>query len=536
MGLPRARHGSQTACPGHSRISECLLPFYTSMHGGSTMNASSRPYALFVFIVFLGFQFFELIRSDGYSDLLLALNIAAPALAIAFLLPVLKRIEGAKRRFWRLIVWTLVLEILAQSIWAASDWIWRMPTPELGAADVLWLLQSGLLVVAMALLVRGGKERFRLVTDSLSLLVSLLVVSWEFVIRPAYANAWTEGIDLSVAVNMLYPIADALMLFILFIWVLNSESQYSRAARLYIVFAFVVYIAGDTAYLLFVDIRELDIGGYLDACWSAGAFALALAGRHEANTRNTVLPHPPQQNRVVQIVKFGVPYLGLLIVTFIILTDRINPFIQYALLLIVVLIISRQVLFLAERERLHDRLRSTLEMTEFVARHDGLTGLLNRKSFLEKLEASIEEAKLTGDQIAVCYFDLDRFKPVNDQYGHRAGDLLLQAVADRLRELQADQVTFARLGGDEFALVMEKATRERARQLAEAIAARLSETYRIEELELQVSSSIGVAVYPDHAALAAELIQLADAAMYAAKRGGGSCAVLAPDSSRRLTP
>ncbi|MFB9329372.1 diguanylate cyclase domain-containing protein [Paenibacillus aurantiacus] len=500
------------------------------------MNARSRPYALFLFIVFLSLQFLELIRAGGYSDLLLVANIVAPALAIGVLVPNLKRLHGVKRRFWRLIVYTLALEMLAQSVWAASDWIWQTPTPELSLADVLWLMQSGLLVVAMAQLVLGGKERFRLATDSLSLLVSLLVVSWEFVIHPAYADAWTEGIDLSVAVNMLYPISDALMLFILFIWALNNDRQYSRAARLHVAIAFLLYIAGDTAYWLFVDIREMDIGGYLDACWSTGAFALALAGLHEADSGTKLSNDPQQQHRVIQMVKFGVPYLGLLIVTFIILIDRINPFIQYALLLIVVLIISRQVLFLAERERLHDRLRSTLEMTEFVARHDGLTGLLNRKSFLEKLEASIDEAARSGEQVAVCYFDLDRFKPVNDHHGHRAGDLLLQAVADRLRELRAENVTFARLGGDEFALVMEKATREHASQLAAAIAARLSEPYRVEELELSVTSSIGVAVYPDHAALPAELIQLADAAMYMAKRDGGCRAVFAPDLSRRLTP
>ncbi|TYP74780.1 GGDEF domain-containing protein [Paenibacillus methanolicus] len=493
------------------------------------MNARSRPNALVLFIVFLCFQFFEMIRTGGNSDLLYVMNIVAPALAIAVMIPVLKRVQGASRRFWRLIVITLVLEMLAQSIWAASDWIWQMPKPELSAADVLWLLQSGLLVAAMAQLVRGGKERFRLVTDSLSLLVSLLVVSWEFVIRPAYANAWTEGIDLSVAVNMLYPIADALMLFILFIWVLNSDRQYSRSARVYIVLAFLLYIAGDTAYWLFVDIRELDIEGYLDACWSVGAFALAMACKHEAaDTRNAAWNEPTQHNRVVQMIKFGMPYLGLLIVTFIILIDRMNPFIQYALLFIVVLIIFRQVLFFAERERLHERLQSTLAMTEFVARHDGLTGLLNRKSFLEKLEASINEAARSEEQVAVCYFDLDRFKPVNDQYGHRAGDLLLQAVADRLRGLQEENVTFARLGGDEFALVMEKATRERVGRLAVAIAARLSEPYRMEELELHVSSSIGVALYPDHAVLPAELIQLADAAMYMAKREGGCRAVFAP--------
>ncbi|MFD2385610.1 diguanylate cyclase domain-containing protein [Paenibacillus xanthanilyticus] len=457
------------------------------------------------------------------------MNIVAPALAIAFMLPMLKRVEAGKRRFWRLIVFTLVLETLAQSMWAASDWIWQTPTPELSAADVLWLLQSGLLVVAMAQLVRGGKERFRLVTDSLSLLVSLLVVSWEFVIKPAYTDAWTEGIDLSVAVNMLYPIADALMLFILFIWVLNSDRLYSRAARSYIVLAFLLYIAGDTAYWLFVDIRELDIEGYLDACWSVGAFALALACMHEAtDTRNAASNELPQQNRVFQMIKFGVPYLGLMIVTGIILIDRMNPFIQYALLFIVVLIIIRQVLFFAERERLHERLQSTLAMTEFVARHDGLTGLLNRKSFLEKLEASIDEAARSGEQVAVCYFDLDRFKPVNDQYGHRAGDLLLQAVADRLRVLQEENVTFARLGGDEFALIMEHATRARVGQLAASIAACLSESYRIEELELHVSSSIGVALYPDHAAMSVELIQLADAAMYMAKRKGGCQAVFAP--------
>ncbi|AOF91615.1 diguanylate cyclase domain protein [Sinorhizobium sp. RAC02] len=152
---------------------------------------------------------------------------------------------------------------------------------------------------------------------------------------------------------------------------------------------------------------------------------------------------------------------------------------------------------------------------------DHLTGLLNRQGFEAVLDDLIGEADKLGQQLACLFVDLDRFKWINDNLGHAAGDDVLCQVAMRLRrQLRANDV-IARLGGDEFAILL---CAPNARQLAMDISDRLVASLRapliVNGAELNVSASIGVAVYPDHAETAACLLQKSDMAMYARKRSG----------------
>ncbi|WLR91411.1 EAL domain-containing protein [Shinella zoogloeoides] len=152
---------------------------------------------------------------------------------------------------------------------------------------------------------------------------------------------------------------------------------------------------------------------------------------------------------------------------------------------------------------------------------DHLTGLLNRQGFEAVLDDLIVEADKLGQPLACLFVDLDRFKWINDNLGHAAGDDVLCQVAMRLRrQLRAGDV-IARLGGDEFAILLSA---PHARQLALDVSERLVASLRaplvVNGAELHVSASIGVAVYPDHAATAACLLQKSDMAMYARKRSG----------------
>ena len=152
---------------------------------------------------------------------------------------------------------------------------------------------------------------------------------------------------------------------------------------------------------------------------------------------------------------------------------------------------------------------------------DHLTGLLNRQGFETVLDELIGEVDAHAQQLACLFVDLDRFKWINDNLGHASGDDVLCQVATRLRrQLRANDV-IARLGGDEFAILLSAPN---ARQLAMDISDRLVDSLRapliVNGAELSVSASIGIAVYPDHAATAACLLQKSDMAMYARKRSG----------------
>lgn len=156
-----------------------------------------------------------------------------------------------------------------------------------------------------------------------------------------------------------------------------------------------------------------------------------------------------------------------------------------------------------------------------LAHYDSLTGLHNRSSFLERLDVLMR----AGGSFAVLTIDLDRFKAINDQFGHLAGDEVLVEVANRLRRAANSDTLVTRVGGDEFVLVLAgEKTGERARRLAEAIVRDLGEPYQLERFVAHTGASIGVVIGPDDGADISTLRQAADLAMYRAKAGGGGAA------------
>ncbi|MBV8657339.1 MAG: EAL domain-containing protein [Burkholderiales bacterium] len=157
----------------------------------------------------------------------------------------------------------------------------------------------------------------------------------------------------------------------------------------------------------------------------------------------------------------------------------------------------------------------------YLATHDVLTGLPNRSLFEERLEQAVLRAQRTNRRIAALFLDLDRFKLVNDTYGHATGDELLKLVAERLKQAVRESDTVARLGGDEFTLIIEDIqVAHQIVQIAQKLVDVIGTPYEIGGRELYVTPSIGISVFPDDAEDAKTLQLNADRAMYGAKEGG----------------
>ena len=160
-----------------------------------------------------------------------------------------------------------------------------------------------------------------------------------------------------------------------------------------------------------------------------------------------------------------------------------------------------------------------------LAHCDTLTGLPNRALCWDRLNQALRRARRTNQGVAVLWVDLDGFKAVNDDLGHAAGDALLQAVGQRLGQRLRDSDTVARVGGDEFALILSDIVDPTVAAgvtagVAAELVARLAEPFDLPQGPARISASIGMALYPQHAADAEILVQYADMAMYAAKRAG----------------
>jgi len=183
---------------------------------------------------------------------------------------------------------------------------------------------------------------------------------------------------------------------------------------------------------------------------------------------------------------------------------------------------------LSERNRQLEReiqeRRTAEEQVRHLAHHDGLTGLANRLLFMARLEAAIARARADNTRFALAYLDIDGFKPINDNYGHQAGDDLLKLIANRLRSGLRYNETVARLGGDEFAVILDVEDVQSAAERANAIARSIFEPYDVQSrasgsnVGVQIRGSLGVALYPLHGEDSEAMIHAADLAMYAAKR------------------
>ncbi|MBI5901179.1 MAG: PAS domain S-box protein [Rhodocyclales bacterium] len=158
---------------------------------------------------------------------------------------------------------------------------------------------------------------------------------------------------------------------------------------------------------------------------------------------------------------------------------------------------------------------------EYLAQHDTLTGLPNRLLLKDRMAQAIALAERSGRRVALLFVDLDRFKAVNDSYGHPVGDILLRDAAVRLQSCVRESDTVSRHGGDEFLVVLNEVQDSQVpAQVAAKIMSALSQTFRIEGHEASISASVGIAVYPDDGADFDELLKKADTAMYHAKEAG----------------
>ena len=166
--------------------------------------------------------------------------------------------------------------------------------------------------------------------------------------------------------------------------------------------------------------------------------------------------------------------------------------------------------------------KQLLEQLQHIAFYDPLTQLPNRALFEDRLHQSLARARREQGMLALCFIDLDKFKEVNDQYGHAAGDLCLKKVAELLLHSVRETDTVARLGGDEFVIVMDAVTEQSAvLSCLHNLLLKLQQPFVFEQHQLQLSGSIGIALFPLHGQDQASLLAAADRAMYKAKQAGG---------------
>ena len=180
------------------------------------------------------------------------------------------------------------------------------------------------------------------------------------------------------------------------------------------------------------------------------------------------------------------------------------------------------------------QLHAALARMRTMATHDTLTDLPNRHSFYEQLQHTLRLAERNNTVFAVVFIDLDGFKPINDDLGHAAGDAVLKSVARRLEQCVRKCDVVARFGGDEFVIILSDVSKTAVPSVARKIIDTVAIPHEFNGKTVALSSSMGIATYPDSGRSIDELVARADAAMYRSKRAGRNCFDL-DEESRKLS-
>ncbi|MDP5132804.1 MAG: sensor domain-containing diguanylate cyclase [Paraglaciecola sp.] len=160
---------------------------------------------------------------------------------------------------------------------------------------------------------------------------------------------------------------------------------------------------------------------------------------------------------------------------------------------------------------------------EYLAKHDSLTSLPNRATVKERLQKCLNGARVNDANFYVLFIDVDKFKAVNDNYGHTLGDRVLEQIAQRLLHCVRDSDTVGRIGGDEFIVLLNNiANTDTVMNVAEKMCRAVAQPFIFLGVSLDLSLSIGIAAYPEHGGDSETLLQLADDAMFKAKKAGGN--------------
>ncbi|WP_237712535.1 putative bifunctional diguanylate cyclase/phosphodiesterase [Paenibacillus elgii] len=452
-------------------------------------------------------------------------EVIPPAASVAMLLRTYRTQRGSAGTFWLLMTAGACFYLLGQLVWSFYAWVLMFPLPTISLADLFWNLQTGLFFAALFYLLFREKsisQGIRFLFDCIMILLIVGTVSWEFIISPNLHRMLSHPDGFGQAAVLSYPITDFGILLCLFVFHFAYTPLLDRRVLALITFGFVVFVGGDTIYVLDVISGQYQGGQWYDLLWSAGLFAYGFAGWHASHPNDRPAPEP----RFVvyaRLLRLLFPYAGFAIL-FMLMLNRIDKpdAVVTGTVLVTVLILVRQISMLLENERLVSRLKQMLEKSEFLATHDDLSGLPNKRLFERKAQEAIENASQDGQPLAVLFFDLDRFKYINDSLGHVTGDELIRQVAERIRGIVPETCIVARQGGDEFTILTGPLTSSRqAQALAESILRAVAEPFKVRVHEIQTSTSIGIAVYPEDGLSIADLMKHADAAMYQAKELGG---------------
>lgn len=429
----------------------------------------------------------------------------------------LPNLGTAERRAWRTLLAAFAMFLVGTLLGLVA--LFRpeaLPDGVTPFRQILLVTAFGAMVLALFRLPAApvhGLAKARFVLDTVTIFASSTIFLWHFVIAPRLRTQGISGGDavvLVVVVGFMAVFVGALAMLLL-----RERTPGTREALIRLVMGVAVVFG-----VIIVSISRGGTQGGTPPLWSTALtwFAYVLVVSAAVQQRRHALGEESVDREVEHRILLALPYVAVaLAFGFLLLVGvREAPMELRGVLIsasaVGVCVLVRQRLLLKENELLRGRL-------EQQASHDDLTGLRNRRSWQAEAERELAKARREGRPVSLLVLDLDKFKSVNDQCGHAAGDVVLRAVGEALRDGVRGGDLPGRMGGDEFMVLLPDTELADATHVAKALCARLGRLQVAEAGGVDFTVSVGVASLPPAASLR-ELVAVADAAMYTAKREG----------------
>ena len=473
-----------------------------------------------------------LLRPVGYAQLVAlddVLQCLGPLLAVPLCLGHVRRRKWGASLFLGL---GILAYVVGQGIWSWNQLIaHQAPFPS--SADLAFLACYPLLLLGVLLLPARPSphiSRVRVGLDGIMMMTAIITFSWYFVLGPTLLQGSTSL--LAKVVGTAYPCGDlVLLLCVLLLWT-RQQNRALRSALLLLSLGMLTLVLADSVYDSLNLQNSFAIGGVIDPLWSLGFQCIGL-GMLTLRRVPVLLPASPvQPSRSLWQILLPyafIPALGLLLL-YMWRTpgnDALQAGVYAGAALLVGLVLLRQIVAMRELHLLYvnnDALASANRQLEIQATHDALTGLPNRSLLWTRIQQVPPSAQRESHSAALLILNLDRFKEINDTFGHQLGDQLLRQVGERLCQSVEPAVTVSRIGGDEFAVFLPTADETAALQVVMQLQTALEEPFLVGEHPLQIEASTGIALYPEHGNDPVTLCQHADVAMYHAKQSPQRCA------------
>jgi len=476
-----------------------------------------------------------------------AAQLSAGVAAAVACLVVARRVQGVERR-WR---WFMGLGMvgwsIGQAFWSYYQIFSDTPLPSPSWADVGYLMMPiGALPALLALAVEprpetespgrihrhGTQASVVFFLDGLIIVGSLFILTWTTALGAVVDTGAPDRSAFGVAIA--YPITDVMLVAIVVLFAVTRRVPAPYRTQLWLLgFGLVAISLSDSIFVYLVSSGADEMPPATNFGFIAGPLLIAIAALStaEGSASAQSLAAHSRANRLIERIHLLLPYIlvaatGGVVGAQITVGHDIDATEATVAWAVLALVLVRVMITQLENTALLEKASEHQAELAHRAQHDPLTGLPNRDLFSERLLAAMDRHRDDGRPFALLLIDLDDFKSINDSFGHAAGDRLLLAVGERLRNCVRGGDTVARLGGDEFAVVLD-GTADRPGNVGERVLDALRHPFEIDGQMLALGASVGV-VEPGHDDLhvtADLLLQQADGAMYAGKRQGKGRAV-----------